>query len=84
MSGDETLYLVWHAAPEAEVELGEDRHALAPGLFMARSARSRSKLYHAVKRQLPADTALLVAALDEAPKFKGMAAGAMKWARGGA
>ena len=41
MSGDETLYLVWHAAPEAEVELGEDRHALSPGLFMARSARSR-------------------------------------------
>ena len=28
--------------------------------------------------------ALLVAALDEAPKFKGMAPGAMKWARGGA
>ena len=78
------LMLVWHAAPEAEVALGEDCHPLAPGLFLVRAARSRSRLYHAVKRQLPEGTALLVAGLDEAPKFSGMAAGAMKWAKGAA
>ncbi|POF29428.1 hypothetical protein [Roseibium marinum] len=42
---------------------------------------SRSKLYHAVKRQLGDDRPLLVAPLSQAPKFKGLASGSTKWVR---
>ncbi|MDH5825033.1 hypothetical protein QFW77_18860 [Luteimonas sp. RD2P54] len=54
---------------------------LAPGLFLAETAQTRSQLYHAVKRRLRPDR-LLVAPLADAPKFKGMAAGALTWLRG--
>jgi hypothetical protein len=50
---------------------------------MVRSERTLSRLYHAIKYQLPPDTALMVAPLAEAPKFKGMAEGALKWLRTG-
>ncbi|WP_417669701.1 hypothetical protein [Roseibium sp.] len=43
--------------------------------------KSRSKIYHAIKRQLGSNGALLIAPLSGAPKFKGMAAGSTKWAR---
>ncbi len=42
---------------------------------------SRSKLYHAVKRQFDDDRPLLVAPLSQAPKFKGLASGSTKWVR---
>ncbi|GAD58472.1 MULTISPECIES: hypothetical protein [Brevundimonas] len=45
------------------------------------SALSRSRLYHRIKRQLPPDTAFLVAPLADAPKFKGMASGALTFTR---
>ena len=52
-----------------------------------RSPLSRSKLYHRIKWQLPGDAALACAPLaddpDGWPKFKGMAAGALAWLRGG-
>ena len=73
------LYLIWHDAAESELALGEPHHAFRPNLILARSERSRSRLYHAVKRQLPDDTALLVAPLADAPKFKGMSPGSLKW-----
>jgi hypothetical protein len=41
----------------------------------------RSAVYHALKDHLPPDTPLLVAELTEVPKFKGMASGALAWAR---
>jgi len=82
MSGP-ALFLVWHGAPESAVSLGEESHPLSAGLFMGRSARTPSRLYHAIKYQLPPDTALMVAPLAEAPKFKGMAEGALKWLRTG-
>jgi hypothetical protein len=78
------LFMVWHGAPEATVTLGEDSHPLQPNLFMVRSERTLSRLYHAIKYQLPPDTALTVAPLAGAPKFKGMAEGALKWLRSGA
>ncbi len=76
--------MVRHGAGDRQVDIAEPTHPLEPGLFMVRSERSLSKLYHAVKRQLPRDTALLVAPLAGAPKFKGMAPGALAWLRDGA
>jgi len=74
-------YLVSHQAPEAEVTLGEPSHPLSQTMLMVRSERSLSRVYHAVKRQLPPDTPLLVGPLSEPPKFKGMSPGALKWRR---
>jgi hypothetical protein len=54
---------------------------LRPGLVLIESPESRSRVYHAVKDQLPAGTPLLVAQLDEVPKFKGMSDGALRWCR---
>ena len=76
------LYLVWHdpeAAPAGPLDLHGDGHPLADGLWLVRSPLRRSKLYH--------DAALACAPLaddpDGWPKFKGMAAGALAWLRGG-
>ncbi|WP_370326494.1 hypothetical protein [Euzebya sp.] len=54
---------------------------LAPGLAFLDSDQSRSRVYHALKDHLPSGTPLLVAELHEVPKFKGMAPGALAWAR---
>jgi hypothetical protein len=69
-------------------DLGEDLDgpwrevvSLRPGLLFVDSDQSRSVVYHALKYELPPDTPLLVAALPEVPKFKGMAPGALAWAR---
>lgn len=77
------LFLIWHGAEDAEVQLAEPSHPLTGQMFMVRSERSRSKVYHAVKWQLPPDTPLCVAPLAADPKFKGMADGALKWLRAG-
>jgi len=84
------LYLVWHdpeASPAGPLDLHGDGHPLADGLWLVRSPLSRSKLYHRIKWQLPGDAALACAPLaddpDGWPKFKGMAAGALAWLRGG-
>jgi hypothetical protein len=55
--------------------------ALAPGLLLAHSPLSRSRLYHRIKRALPPGTAMLVAPLSEPPKMKGMAPGALAFIR---
>jgi hypothetical protein len=69
-------------------DLGEDLDgpwrevvSLRPGLLFVDSDQSRSVVYHALKYELPPDTPLLVAALPEVPKFKGMAPGVLAWAR---
>ena len=54
---------------------------LADGLYLVVSALTRSRLYHRIKRQLPPDTAFLVAPLADAPKFKGMSRGALAFTR---
>jgi hypothetical protein len=54
---------------------------LAPGLVFVASEQHRSAVYHALKDALPGGSALLVAELHEVPKFKGMAPGALAWAR---
>jgi hypothetical protein len=58
-----------------------DLVALAPGLYLTESARTRSQLYHALKRRLQ-PARLLVAPLSGDPKFKGMQAGTLAWLRG--
>ncbi|OBX20560.1 hypothetical protein A9995_02290 [Erythrobacter sp. QSSC1-22B] len=85
-TGPETLYLLWHD-PAAQVPAGftlhGDAHPLAEGLWLVRSALTRSKLYHRIKWQLPEGTALLCAPLEDEPegwpKFKGLSSGAGKW-----
>lgn len=82
---DERLYLVWLAEPSGPVPGPGDTDdpgllPLADGLFLVRTAETRSELYHAVKRRTEPEK-LLVAPLDGAPKFKGLAEGALKWVR---
>lgn len=50
-------------------------------LLFVHSELHRSAVYHGLKDALPAGSSLLVAELDEVPKFKGMAPGALAWAR---
>jgi len=42
---------------------------------------TRSQLYHRIKWQLENGSPLLLAPLSDAPKFKGMNPGALKWLR---
>jgi hypothetical protein len=51
------------------------------GLHFVDSEQGRSAVYHALKDHLPAQTPLLVAALEEVPKLSRMAPGALAWAR---
>jgi hypothetical protein len=54
---------------------------LRPGLLLVDSDQTRSTVYHALKAELPAGSALLVTQLHEVPKFKGMAPGSLAWLR---
>jgi hypothetical protein len=78
------VYLAYLDGQELEAdEPGPWRELLElrPGLLLVDSPESRSRVYHALKAALPADTPLLVARVDEVPKFKLMAPGALAWAR---
>ncbi len=75
-----TLYLVYLDGCEHPPAAGPGLVPLAPGLYLAESSRTRSQLYHALKRRyLP--QRLLVAPLSDDPKFKGMQPGALAWLR---
>jgi len=90
LGDDETLYLVWYddedrpqgvaAAPD-DPGHDPDVRRLDDGLFLVRTDRTRSQLYHDVKRRTRPQK-LLVAPLAGAPKFTGLADGALKWVRG--
>ena len=69
---------------DPEMDFVERVCALRSGLYLIDTEMTQSKLYHAIKRKLPKDTALVVAELAHAPKFKGMSAGALKWVRASA
>ena len=69
MADEPTLYLIWHdpaAAPAEPIDLHGDGHPLADGLWLVRSALTRSKLYHRIKRQLSEGTAVLLLLLAAA------------------
>lgn len=73
------LYLVF-VEPDAGLDPAPGLRPLGGGLYLAASAHSRSQLHHALKRKArPAR--LLVAPLADAPKFMGMAPGALAWLR---
>jgi hypothetical protein len=74
-------YLDGHDLPADAEGPWRELFRLRPGLTFVDSDQHRSAVYHALKDQLPTGTPLLVAALDEAPKFKGMAPGALAWTR---
>lgn len=78
---DARVYIVYFEG-STPINLADEWDAviLADNLFLVRTAASRSRLYHAVKRRLRPDQ-LLVAPLADDPKFMGMAAGALKWVR---
>ena len=75
-----TLYLVHLDPPPADGEAMAHGFELAPGLYVVSSWDTRSRLYHAVKHRWR-PRRLLVAPLADAPKFHGMAPGALKWVR---
>lgn len=84
MAPGESLYLLYlprEVEPPAPLDLHGDGCRLDDGLYLIRSALTQSKLYHRIKWQLPTDTPLAVATLDQPPKFKGMEAGALAWLR---
>jgi hypothetical protein len=76
------LFLVWHEEGRTidhELLLALDRFELRPDLMLVDSPLGLSPLYHRIKWALPVGTALLVAPLAGAPKFKRMEAGALSW-----
>jgi hypothetical protein len=78
------LYLAYLDGHELEAEVPgpwRELYPLRPGLAFVDSDQTRSVVYHALKDQLPAGSPLLVATCVEVPKFKGMASGALAWAR---
>jgi hypothetical protein len=78
------LFLVRHdedSVIDEDLALALDRFELRPGLLLVDSDLSLSQLYHRIKWSLPAGPSLLVAPVAGAPKFKGMAEGALKWLR---
>jgi hypothetical protein len=85
-----TLYLVWHEPISAgpafpSIAWEGDAHPLNDMMWLVRSELTLSKLYHAVKWQLPEGIALMVAPLEDRPggwpKFKNMEPGALAWLR---
>lgn len=74
-------YLDGHALDPRTRGPWRELQPLRPGLLLVDSDQTRSIVYHALKDQIPQDTPLLVAACAEVPKFKGMTAGALAWAR---
>jgi hypothetical protein len=78
------LYLGYLDGHELEPDVAgpwREVFPLRPGLVFVDSPESRSRVYHGLKDALPKDTALLVARLDDVPKFKKMRPGALAWAR---
>ena len=78
------VYLVYFTRPRASSD--SLRHKLGAmvlqeNLWLVDWPGTRSRLYHDVKARLHADSALLVARLDHAPKLKGMAPGSTSWVR---
>ncbi|WP_428407883.1 hypothetical protein [Hyphococcus sp.] len=79
-----TVYLAYFDPGGADMDGFEQetvQKRLADNLYLIDSSETRSRLYHRIKRYLTKDAPLLVAPLDQAPKFKGLEDGALKWTR---
>jgi hypothetical protein len=71
------LYLVYVPDSPQVADIFPEWIEVDRGLYLLRSARTRSQLYHAIKRKV-SPAALLVAPLADPPKFKGMRRGATR------
>lgn len=58
-----------------------EHHLVWDHAVLIESEQSQSRVYHAIKHALPADTPLMIAILDHQPKFKGAKPGLLKWLR---
>ncbi len=58
-----------------------EHHFVWDHAVLIESEQSQSRVYHAIKHALPADTPLMIAILDHQPKFKGAKPGLLKWLR---
>lgn len=81
------VHLVWLADP-AQVRVvvatpGPWRELIeaGPGLLIAESDETVSRVYHEVKAMVPDDCALLVAPADHRPKGRGLTDGTTAWLR---
>ncbi len=78
------VYLAYFDPAGADMEGFEQetvQKKLAENLYFVESEETRSRLYHRIKRYLGEEAPLLVAPLHQAPKFKNMEDGALKWTR---
>lgn len=71
------LYLVFMDPDPGGLCLARPAIRLGSGLYICHTAATRSRFYHALKASCHPQK-LLVAPLEDAPKFKGMAPGAAK------
>jgi hypothetical protein len=79
------IYLAWCDADLADLEEQEGpwvaMRPLHRGLAVIESDETRSRVYHALKWSVPPGTPLLVSALHEVPKAKGLRPGWSAWLR---
>ena len=54
---------------------------VGPGLLVAETDETVSRVYHEVKAMLPEDCALLVAPAEHRPKARGLTDGTVSWLR---
>ena len=77
-----TVYLAWtSAAPEDLIGPWQEVRPIADGLLLLESDEPLSPVYHALKWSLPKDAALIVSAVSQTPKSRGMAPGTTSWLR---
>ncbi|MCJ8190570.1 hypothetical protein [Sphingomicrobium aestuariivivum] len=79
-----TLYLV--LLPDGvTVDFAADAHPLGPDIWLVRTGRDRSRLFHDLRDQFARGLPLMVAPLEDSregwPKFKHLAPGALAWLR---
>ena len=80
---DVHLYLVYsgQSAPVDGWKMEGSVFRASPHTCLVRTTLSRSRVYHAVKRQMRSPAPLMVAPLSADPKFKDMAPGTLTWLR---
>lgn len=77
------LYLVYcdEPSPENGWKIEGSVYRTSDHICLVRTTLGRSRVYHAVKRQMTLPASLMVAPLSDDPKFKGMARGTLTWLR---
>jgi hypothetical protein len=77
-----TVFLAWTSEAVADLE-GPWREArrVAPGVLLVDSPESLSEVYHALKWSLPDGASLVVSAVEQLPKSRGLAPGTTAWLR---